>query len=458
MSTTLGMDRRAFLRNTGMAALAGAAGAGTARAGTLPEALRQAAPAPAGGVFDFDSPCNRIGSNCVKWDRQIERFGKNIEVGMGIADMDFHAAPCISRALAERCRHDNWGYLGNTKSYVDAIVAWNKRRHRLDVDPDGIVLCDGVHPGVIAALKTFSPPGSRVLLTTPTYNGFYGDLRASFTLPMDSPMTCVGGKYAIDFDDLTSRIGPDTHTLILCNPQNPTGNCWSPDDLLKLGRLCLERRVVVLADEIFADLVMTGQTYTPFASLPDKDVVNNSVTFKAISKTFSLAAMKTAYFFSTNRAFLERIQPNHRADVNTLGVVASEAAYREGERWLDQLLPYLSANHDFVESYLRDRLPLVKYAKAQGTYLAWLDVSALMAKIGADERAAVETKKQDRSLPPVTPEAVLERWLVEHANVHMNTGLSYGTGGAGHMRMNLGTSRRLIAKALDNIAAAVAAI
>lgn len=452
MSTTLGMDRRAFLRNAGIAALAGAAGTGAS-----PAVLRLEAAQPSTGAFDFDSPCNRIGSNCVKWDRQIERFGKEcIEVGMGIADMDFHAVPCVGRALTARCQHDNWGYLGNTTSYVDAIVAWNTRRHGLDVDPDTIVLCDGVHPGLIAALKTFSPPGSRVLLTTPTYNGFYGDLRASFTLPADSPMTCVNGRYAIDFDDLNSRIGPDTHTLILCNPQNPTGNCWSPDDLLRLGRLCLERRVVLLADEIFADLVMPGQTYTPFASLPDKDVVNNSVTFKAISKTFSLAAMKTAYFFSTNRTYLERIQPNHRADVNTLGVVASEAAYREGEPWLDQLLPYLDANHQFAESYFRDRLPLITYVKAQGTYMAWLDVSGLIAKIGAIDQAALETKKQAPSLPPVTPEAVVERWLVEHAKVHMNAGASYGTGGAGHMRMNLGTSRRLITKALDNISAAIA--
>ena len=453
MSMTSGVNRRAFLKNVGITALVGAAGTGPAAA-FAPQTIQAD-----DGTFDFDTPYNRIGSNCVKWDRQIERFGTgSIEVGMGIADMDFRSAPCICKALADRCAHQNWGYLGSTTSYVDAIVAWNKRRYGLEVDPDTIVLSDGVHPALIATLKTFAPPGSKVLLTTPTYNGFYGDLRASATLAADSPMTCVNGRYAIDFDDLKSRIGPDTHTLILCNPQNPTGNCWSPDDLLKLGRLCLERRVLVLADEIFADLVMTGQAYTPFSSLPDRAVVDNSVTFKAISKTFSLAAMKTAYFFSTNPSHLERIRVNHRAEVNTLGVVASEAAYRQGEPWLDQVLPYLSANHDFVESYVRERLPLIRYTKAQGTYLAWLDVSGLIAKIGADEQAAAETKKQEPSRPPVTPEAVVERWLVEHAKVHMNAGPSYGTGGAGHMRMNLGTSRRLIARALDNISAAVAAL
>lgn len=447
------LNRRSFLKNAGITALAGAVGSGTSL--TAP-ALGIAAE-PADGVFDFDTPYNRIGTNCIKWDRQIERFANcNIEVAMGIADMDFRAAPCIGRALAERCKHENWGYLSTPTSYPEAIVAWNKKRHGLEVDPDTIVLSDGVHPALIAALRTFSPPGSRVLLMTPTYNGFYGDLRASFTLAADSPMKLVDGRYSIDFDDLESRISADTNTLILCNPQNPTGNCWSKEDLMKLGRLCLERRVVVLADEIHCDFLMKGQQYTPFASLPDKSVVDNSLTFKAISKTFSLAAMKSGYFFSTNPHYLERVKANHQAHLSTLGILANEAAYREGEAWLDQLLPYLDGNHDFVEAYVQDKMPLVKYTKAQGTYLAWLDVSGVIEAIGAKEQAARETKMQDASLPAVTPVMIVERWFVENARVHMNAGSSYGTGGESHMRMNLGTSRRLIAKALDNISAALA--
>jgi len=453
MSQRIGLNRRAFLRNAGMTALAGAAGTGKAMAARAARAASE----PANGVFDFDTPYSRIGTNCIKWDRQLERFGDcDIEVAMGIADMDFKAPPCIGRALAERCKHENWGYMNTPKSYAEAIVTWNKRRHGIEVDPDTLVLSDGVHPALIAALKTFSPPGSRVLLMTPTYNGFYGDLRASFTLAADSPMKLANGRYSIDFDDLESRISADTNTLILCNPQNPSGNCWSKEDLMRLGRLCLERRVVVLADEIHCDILMKGQKYTPFASLPDREVVNNSLTFNAVSKTFSLAAMKSGYFFSTNPDYLEKVKANHRANLNTLGLVANEAAYKEGEAWLDQLLPYLDGNHDFVEAYLRDKMPLVRYTKAQGTYLAWLDVSGVIDKIGAKEQAARETKMQDASKPAVTPEMIVERWFVENAKVHMNAGSSYGTGGAGHMRMNLGTSRRLIAKALDNMSAALA--
>jgi cystathionine beta-lyase len=265
-------------------------------------------------------------------------------------------------------------------------------------------------------------------------------------------MKLVNGRYSIDFDDLESRINASTNTLVLCNPQNPTGNCWSAEDLMKLGRLCLERRVVVLADEIHCDFVMKGQKYTPFASLPDKDVVNNSLTFKAASKTFSLSSMKNAYFFSTNPDYLARVKVNHRADINALGVVANEAAYNEGEDWLDQLLTYIDGNHEYVEAYIKDNMPLVRYTKAEGTYLAWIDVSSVAEMIGAKEKAAEEGKDSEG---PVTPEMVVEKWFVENAKVQLNPGSSYGTGGAGHMRMNLATSRKLIELALDNMARAL---
>ena len=157
-----------------MTAIAGAAG------GAISPKIAGAATAAgraADDVFDFDTPYNRVGTDCIKWDDQIAKFGKeNVSVGMGIADMDFKAAPCIGRALAERLQHENWGYLKMPSWYVDAIVAWNKRRYGLEIDPDSVVISTGVHPALIAALQTFSPPGSKVLLTTPTYNGFYSDL------------------------------------------------------------------------------------------------------------------------------------------------------------------------------------------------------------------------------------------------------------------------------------------
>ena len=279
MAQRNGLNRRAFLRSAGFTALAGAISTGNSVAAVAPGVT----PKPPDDVFDFDTPYSRVGTDSIKWDRQIERFGKEkIQVGMGIADMDFKAAPCITEALKERIHHENWGYLASPKSYIETLVKWNKRRYDLDIDPDTIVISSGVHPGLIAGLRTFSPPGSKVLLMTPGYNGFYGDLRWSRTKAADSPLKLSNGRYAIDFDDLESRISHETHSMILCNPQNPTGNCWSPEDLMRVGRMCLEHRVILLVDEIHCDFVMKGQKYTPFASLPDKDVVNpNRKIFEA---------------------------------------------------------------------------------------------------------------------------------------------------------------------------------
>ena len=442
MTDSIGLDRRAFLRGAGMTAVAGAATA----AGSLAANAGETGPRPMkGSKYDLDEIYDRYGTDSVKWDRQVERWGKEqFDIGMGIADMDFRTAPAVKDAIIERAQHENWGYLSSTESLREAISMWNSSRHGYELDPESIVITTGVHPGLIAALNTVAQPATKVIMTTPTYNGFYGDLRWSRTLANDSEMyKDDDGVYHIDWDDFESRLTPDTRAFLLCNPQNPTGNCWSEEDLLRMGELCLKNGVTVLADEIHCDFVMKGQKYTPFASLPDKDIVNNSLTFKAISKTFSLAGMKNAYFFSTNPVLLERVKYNHRPDINTLGVVANEAAYREGAEWFDQVLAYIDRNHEFVESYIAERIPMLKYKKAEGTYLAWLDVSAPVEALDA---ASMAEKEDLRSA-----EHYMEKWFVENAGVQLNPGSTYGTGGAGHMRMNLGAPRPLIEQALDKL-------
>lgn len=220
-----------------------------------------------------------------------------------------------------------------------------------------------------------------------------------------------------------------------------------------MGEICLRHRTVVLADEIHCDFVNAGHTYTPFAALPDKEIVDNSLTFKAQSKTFNLAAMKVSWWYSTNPDFQERVKANSRADLPTLGLVANHAALTEGEPWLEQLLPYIDANQDFAESYITENVPHVHYTKAEGTYLAWVDVREIMEAIDAEGIAA---KESAASVGEVTPGEVVQRWLAEEAGVFLSPGDGFGTGGVGYMRMNLGTQRARIRQALDNIAAAVA--
>jgi len=455
MTKSVGLNRRNFLKSASMTALAGAVGAGAAGAATT-AAAATGTPYLRNGKYDFDTPYSRIGTDCVKWDSQITECGDKVKVGMGIADMDFRAAPCIGEAMAERLQHENWGYLNaeGYQAFRETIAEWNMDRYGLKVDPSTIVIATGVHPGLIATLKTFSPPASKVLLMTPTYNGFYSDLRNSQTIKNESLMIFENGRYSIDWDDLEARMTPDTQSMLLCNPQNPTGNVWSEEDLLRIGELCLKHQVFVLSDEIHADFVRAGVKYTPFASLPDKAIVNNSASFKAITKTFSMPASKNAYWFSTNPVVLERIKRNHHAGINTLGIVANTAAYQHGADWLDQLLPYLDANHQYVEDFLQENLPQVGYTKAQGTFLSWLHFDGIMDEIGVVEKSAA-SQMTDK---PMTETQAFESWLVDNSGVQLNDGEGYGKGSKRCMRMNIGCSRQVLSTALNSMADAISKV
>src|SRR5262245_22975659 len=271
MAHTSGLDRRAFLRSAGLTALAGAVNTSSAAAEPAEPTLATGVE-PASGRYDFDTVHDRVGTDCTKWDQQIKLYGRDhVDVGMGIADMDFPSAPCITRALLDRIQRDNWGYLTMPDSHYESIVGWNKRRYGLDIDRKWIVNSPAVHPAIIATLRAFSPPGTKVLVPSPAYSGFYGDIRVVGCKAEDvPPKLSSDGRYSLNFDELERRIDHDTHTIIVCNPQNPTGNVWSKEDLLAIGEICLKRRVVVLADEIHCDLITKGNKYTPFASLPNE--------------------------------------------------------------------------------------------------------------------------------------------------------------------------------------------
>ena len=400
-----------------------------------------------GGNHDFDTVYNRAGTNCARWDSPAKQYpGGQFKYGMGVATMDFEAAPCITDALAERCKHRTWGYMSGTESLQEAIAGWNGERHGLDLDPDGIVVSAGVYPGLIASLRTLASPGSKVALLSPAYSGFYFMTRHTYTTANDSQMVHRNGRFEIDWDDLESKLTHDTQAMIVCNPHNPTGNVWTEEELLRLGRLCLDNDVIVLSDEIHSDFVRKGHEYVPFARLPDTDVVNNSISFNSLSKTFNMAGMKNAYFYSPNARLLERVKQNHFGAISTLGCVASEAAYRDGAEWLDQLLAYLDDNHSFVEQYVRKNMPSVGYNRPEGTYLSWLNFSKTMDAVGAAAKAAAED---------TTAEKYFQDWLVLNSGVYLNPGSNYGTGGPGHMRFNLGSSRKVVKEALDALAGAV---
>ena len=442
MANKLELNRRNFLKGAGMTALASAAPATVIADDDEGQGLFRT------DHYDFETIYHRDGWNCSRWDSPAKRYpGGEFKYGMGVATMDFECAPCITEALAERCKHRTWGYMSSTDSLKEAIAEFNVERNNLEIDPTTIQLSAGVYPGMIAALRTVSQPGTDVVLLSPNYSGFYYMVSHTYANTVDSEMQRVDGRYEIDWDDLEAKLAdPNTQSMIVCNPQNPTGNVWTEDELLKIGELCLKHSAVVLSDEIHSDFMRPGHEFVPFARLPDKDIVNNCVSFNSGSKTFNMAGMKNAYFHSTNDKLLERVKHHHFSSVSTLGCVASEAAYRDGGEWLDQMLVYIDDNHSFTENYVKKNMPSVGYNRPEGTYLTWLDFSQTMAALGAEEKAAKEDK---------TAEAWFQDWLVMNSGVYINPGSNYGHGGPGRMRFNVGSSRKVVKAALDHLAAAV---
>lgn len=461
------VGRRSLLRKLGL-------GGGVLALGPLAAILAREADAtptlsPFNGNYEFDTPFNRIGSDCWKWDGALrDEHMSHIVAGMGIADMDFCCGPFITAALAKRIQYENWGYIDMASptgmALIRSIIDWNKRRHGIHViTPDNLAFTVGVHAGLMDALRALSPTGGKVLMLAPAYVGFYEDLVSSRMIANESPMTIVNGRYEIDWDDLERRMTPDTRVTILCNPHNPVGRVWSKAELARYGELCLKHKIVVLSDEIHCEFVNKGLTFTPFSTLDDKKVVNNSITFTSTSKSFSLGSLNLAWYFSTNRYLLREVQSYDRnlTDIASLSIAAARAAYDGGEAWLDQLVTYMDSNHDFADQYIRAHIPMIKLGnKPQGTFLRWLDTGAVAERIGARKLAAAENRKpqpidsQTGKTRIVSPEDMVSHWFARNAFVALDPGSLYGLSGAGHMRMNIATSRRTLRAALDSMAKA----
>ena len=465
-----GHDRRAFLRRAGL-------GGGVLALGPLAASLAastEAAAAPAGGKFDFDTPLNRLGTDSVHWDMPVrDEHMSKIVAGMGVADMDYRCAPAITEALQKRVAFPNWGYnmidgdlfMGNAggSPFIKGIVDWNKRRYGItNIDPKMIGISAGVIPGIVSALQAFSPKGSKVLMVTPAYVGFYAAIGFTKTVPEESPMKMVNGRYEIDWTDLERRMTPDVKVSIICNPHNPGGRAWTRDELTRYGQLCNKHNIIVLSDEIHCDFISKGQKYVPYATL-DKALVDNSITFKSGSKSFSLAAMKCAWFFTTNPKLFAAANACNFPSISNPAMVAETAAYAGGEEWLNQCVAYVDGNLDYAHDYITKNLPLIKTGnKPEGTYLMWLDVSQVADKIGAKKEMDAANAKKPLPINPLTGQPVLttegdivSHWLAKNAYVFMESGSGFGKVGANYVRMNVATNRKTLKAGLDSVAGAL---
>ena len=380
--------------------------------------------------YDFDKIIPRRGTNSVKWDVAKE----DGVIPMWVADMDFQAAPCIRQALKERMDHGVFGYTLVPNSYYESIISWFDRRHQWHIERDWIIYTSGVVPAISAIIKALTEPGDKVLVQTPVYNCFFSSIRNNGCSTAENALVRKGNSYEIDFDDFEKQAADEkTKVFLLCNPHNPAGRVWTPEELSRMNDICLKHGVQVISDEIHCELVMPGYKFTPFAAV-SKACQDNCITTNSPTKSFNIAGLQIANIITNNDTIKRKIDRainiNEVCDVNPFGVIALQAAYNEGESWIDQLNLYLWENYKVLKDFFQEHLPKLKVLKLEGTYLVWIDISATDLK--ADE---------------------LTNELLQQGKVMVNSGTMYGkTTGADYLRLNIAMPRSLMLEALQRIA------
>lgn len=375
--------------------------------------------------YDFDKTIDRRATNSYKWDSAPEGV-----LPMWVADMDFRTAPAIIDALQKRVAHGIFGYTRVPDAYYDAVTSWFSRRHGWDIDREWIIYTSGVVPAVSAVIKALTVPGDKVIVQTPVYNCFFSSIRNNGCEIVSNPLRRTADTYEMDFDALERcAADPRTKVMLLCNPHNPAGRVWTPDELTRLGNICLRNGVTVVADEIHCELVYQGFKYTPFASLSDA-FLHRSVTCVSPSKAFNIAGLQIANIVAFDNDLRSRIDKainiNEVCDVNPFGVAATIAAYNEGEEWLNQLVDYLHGNYEAMAEFCRRELPEFSITRLEGTYLVWMDCSSLGM-----------------------PSDALEHALLEDARLWLNAGTMYGAEGEGYMRWNIACPRSVMLDGLN---------
>jgi len=382
-------------------------------------------------AFDFDTIVSRQDTGSLKW----EKFSQDV-LPLWVADMDFACPEAVSRKVMERARHPIYGYNTQPDSLMESIIGWVKRRHHWDIKREWIVLSPGVVTSVILSILALSKPGDGVIIQPPVYHPFFSIIRDNEREMVENPLLFSNGRYEIDFKHLEQTLADrKNRLLLLCSPHNPVGRVWTRDELTRVYQLCRQNKVDVLADEIHCDVVFGGHKHTVFASLATP-VSEQCITFMSASKTFNLPGLNCSFMVipcqrrrSLVDGWLNRL---HISRNNLFGVLAMEAAFRNGDSWLDTLLPYLEENVNMMIDFARTRLPGVKVIKPEGTYMAWLDFREHF-----------------------TSATELDDFLMQKAKVGINRGVTFGRQGEGFARLNFAVPRSRLLEALTRIEKAI---
>jgi cystathionine beta-lyase len=384
-------------------------------------------------MFDFDRVIERRGTHATKWDKMAVLSGIDAPdaIPMWVADMDFAAPPGVSEALAAETRRAVHGYYADTGTWAAALGGWMARRHGLEVDPAWVSPTPGVVSALGLIIQAASEPGDEVVVFPPAYHAFRRIILANERRILDAQLAEAGGRYVMDLDGLRAKLTPRTRIVFFCSPHNPGGTVWSPDEIRALAAFCERHDLLLVSDEIHCDLVFPGAKHTPTLTAAP-EIADRLVTTVAATKTFNLAGAHVGACITTNQALKKRIDARIMAtglgSYNRFGMIATEAAWRTGEAWLDALLPYLVRNRDVLDAGIEAAAPGARSMRLEATYLAWVDFSATGL---APEDVSARVKGRARLLP--------------------SPGTQFGPGGETWLRFNFATPRPILEDALGRL-------
>ncbi len=386
--------------------------------------------------LDFDRVINRYDTNCLKYDFAVQRGKPEGVLPLWVADMDFMTSSYVQEAIIKQAEHGIFGYSEVRERYFEVLKGWMKRHHDWEIKSEWLVKTPGIVFALAMAVKAFTNEGDAVLLQLPVYYPFSEVIEdnrrklVSNTLKQDE-----NEKYYIDFEDFEDKIVKEKIKLFfLCNPHNPVGRVFTKEELTRIGDICVKHHVIVVSDEIHADFVFKGK-HIVFADIKE-EYKEISITCTSPSKTFNLAGFQISNIFIPNpeirKKFEKEVAAAGYSQLGIMGLVACEAAYRDGEEWYNAMFEYVKANIEYTKEFFETRLPKIKMTDLEGTYLVWLDFRELGL-----------TNEQ------------LEKLIIKKAGLWLDSGAIFGESGLGFQRINVACPRSILKEALERIENAV---
>lgn len=387
-------------------------------------------------TYNFDEIIDRSGSGDLKHEALLPRWGRNDLLPLWVADMDFATPDFVVDALKARLSHPIFGYTIEPADYRPTIIDWNESHHGWKIKPEWISFIPGIVKGIGFVVNVFTKPGEKVIIQPPVYHPFRMTPEDNGREVVFNPLRLrEDGYYDMDFDNLSEVCDDKCRVLILSNPHNPAGVCWSKETLQRLADFCYEHNIIVISDEIHSDMALFGNRHVPFASVSER-AADISITFAAPTKTFNMAGIVSSYAVISNDDLRQRfygwLKANELDEPTIFAPIATIAAYQKGEEWRKQMLAYVEDNVRFVEDYCRERIPGVRPIRPQASFLVWLNCRGL--ELSHDK---------------------LLDLFIDKAHLALNDGEMFGPGGEGFMRLNVGTPRSVLRQALEQLAKAV---